>query len=109
MRCGAVCTANLHLENQMLILRLKYRTPNPSNSRQHWRALVAEKHKAQDALTSALRSAESAFSMSMPNTPASNPYSMLLQRAVRYRETGRIKSRLIAGKKRSGTSKRKKR
>lgn len=91
------------MEAVKITLVLPYRTPNPRNKRQHWSANVKEKHAAQDALMSALRSAASAYSMSMPNSPQSKICSTACNTLGLWTATGRIKSRSALPKKRLTT------
>ncbi len=73
-------------------LVLAYRAPNPSNKRQHWKARMKEKHRAQDALLSALYSAASVSLMQTPSGEASRICWMAWQKLALYVATGRMKS-----------------
>jgi len=91
-----------------LTLTMDYRPPNIRNLRLHWRQLVKEKHKAQDALMSALRSAVADYSTGTPNTEFLKICSTGLSLLNSYRETGRIKSRASATKLKSNPERKKK-
>ena len=82
-----------------IVLELNYRTPNHANARHHWRQIVAEKHKAQDALLSALDSAAFNYSTLMPNTPQSKTCLMAFQTLVSFMATKRVRSVLKSSRK----------
>lgn len=92
-----------------ILLRLNYRTPNPRNKRQHWTETMREKHRAQDALLFALRSAASDYSTQMPNTAHSRICSTASTTLDSYAATGRIRSSSNALRKKSAATKPKKR
>jgi len=92
-----------------IILQLKYRTPNHSNDRRSWFAIVKEKHKAQAELLLSLRSAASAYLTHAPNTEAARLLSTASDTLASYTMTARKTSRLKSIKKKFGTSKMKKR
>ncbi len=84
-----------------IVLELNYRTPNNANARKHWRGVVQEKHQAQDALLSALRSAESGYSTLTPNTPQSKICLMASQRLASFMATKRVRSVLKSNRNKS--------
>jgi phage-related tail fiber protein len=88
-------------------LHLAYRTPNPRNKREHWTKTVKEKHAAQNALLSALRSAASAYSTLTPNGAQSKTCSMASSTLASYVATGREKSVSKSSKRGLGTSRKK--
>ena len=76
-----------------ITLRLDYHAPNPANVRQHWRARTKEKHRAQDALLCALRSAAASSSTLTPSMEPSKTYSTACDTLASYTATKRVKSR----------------
>lgn len=69
-----------------------HRTPRHLNDRKHWREIVKEKHQAQAALLSALHSAASGYSTSMPSMPQSKICSTAYDSLALYVATKRVKS-----------------
>jgi len=85
-------TPQKRLSAPIFRLTLPYRTPNNANARKHWRAIVAEKHKAQACFMSALRSAEKACSILTQNMRAQKTYSTACNMLGLFLATKRVKS-----------------
>ena len=86
-----------------LHLIVHYHCPNPRNLRRHWTETVREKHKAQDALLSALCYSAAYYSTLMQSTELARICSTASLTLDSYRATGRVKSTSTQGKKRSRT------
>lgn len=78
----------------MMTIRLdvRYRTPNNANARRHWLAIMREKHRAQDAFRSSLRSIVSGSSTWTPSTQALRTCSIALSRLDLWMATKRARS-----------------